>query len=218
PPELTLLGPQPGLVCGPVEVTARASDLLSNIDRVMLTVDDGDEIQLDDLGDNLFAITVDLDQEGLHDLALIATDGWGNECEPVAVEIDLDLGGPELSVDAPDPGSCEAHPVTITFSAVDAHLASLTATINDQPLISGHTIYPDGSYDLFIQAEDQCEHTVSHRSAFVIDQSDPEIHVLGVTDGSRHTAAVDVTWSVEDPNLSEVTATLDGAPVAAAFT
>ncbi|MCP4573808.1 MAG: hypothetical protein GY838_15730, partial [bacterium] len=219
PPILSLLEPLPGLACDAVEVRVRATDALSGIDRVTLNVDDGPDITLQPLGNDLFGTTLDFGtgEAGLHHLAIVAVDGEANSSPPSGVDIDVDPDPPEITTNAPAEGSCRAEAVTITFAATDDHLASVTATLNGLAFASGDTVSDEGSHELIIIAEDDCGHQAQSTRTFIIDTTAPEITVDGVAEGETHVLGMSVTWSATDGNLSTSKALLDGEPVASTF-
>jgi len=213
-PSLTLLSPEPGLTCEPVEVRATVTDALAGVESVRVYVDgDPNGLDLAHVGGDTWLLALS-PSEGPHHLELIAADAAGNESAPVAVEIDLDLTAPVLVVAAPVNGECLAGPVTISFSAEDEHLEDLTALINGEPIVSGSILSMDGEYALSLTATDECGRTDTHTSLFIIDTIAPVVTISGVEDGGELSPPVEITWSIEDPNLTASTATLDGDPVA----
>ena len=125
---LTLLSPNPGLECDPIEVRVTATDTVSGVDAVRVHID-GDPVglPLEQISSELWAIDLSLD-EGLHHLEVVADDAAGNHSDAATVEIDLDLTPPVLTVEAPEDGICLVGPTTISFNAEDLHLDVVEGT------------------------------------------------------------------------------------------
>ncbi len=216
-PQLTLISPAPGLACQAVEVAAEATDHLTGVSSVVVSVDGGPPQPLTNTGGSTWTTALTLDQ-GPHDLGLVATDGAGNSTAEVSVGIDLDTEEPELTLTAPENDACIAESATIEFSADDPHLETLTASLNGAPITTGHVIDEDGAYRLIVTAVDACDRQTVDDRQFVVDTIEPEISVTGIADGETHALGVAVEWEATDANLETATAALDGVPVDPSFT
>src|SRR5207244_12818542 len=98
------------------------------------------------------------------------------------------------------------------FTAADVNLASVSATLNDAPFISGTSITVDGDYRLTIQATDAAGNVAVATVAFTIDATPPVITVTGVADGECANHAVFPVVTVTDAHLQSSSPMLDGTP------
>ncbi len=215
-PQLTLLGPSPGLACEAITVSAEAVDLLTGVAAVTVAVDGGAPLPLANTGGAVWSAPLAL-SDGPHGLAVVATDGAGNPTPPVSVAIDLDTAAPSLTVTTVDDGACVDEPVTIVFTADDPHLAGLEATLDGAPIASGHTVVGDGAYHLVVVAGDACGRETTDERHLIIDTVEPEVTVAGISDGAVYATGVPGEWQASDANLVSAAATLDGSPVDPTF-
>src|SRR5207237_9178751 len=79
-------------------------------------------------------------QDGAHRIDAYAQDFRNNISQPVGVNIDADANSPAITTDAPAEGAVFNHPISITYSAADARLNTLGATLNGQPFASGGSV------------------------------------------------------------------------------
>lgn len=214
PPTIEVLAPPAGLVCTPVEVRVRATDAVSGVASVGVTLDDDPTvIALQQAGGDLWSVALAVD-DGIHALEITAADSAGNPTAPIALEIDLDTEAPALVVSAPIDGACLGAPAVIDFDVVDAHPEQLSAVLDGAPISSGAVVSTDGAHTLRIEATDACGRTDRHVAAFVIDTTDPEIAVHGIAPGDELPLPVVLDWTVTDANLVVQHATLNGTAVA----
>ncbi len=221
PPEVTVNSPATGPACDPVPVRLEVLDSFSGVDSVWARIDGNpDLLELDFLpGDpdpgNLWGtdLVFGPNAGGIHQLEFLAGDIATNVSSPIGVEVDVDVEPPVLNLDAPVDGACLRDPVTITFDAVDSNLALLEAVLNGNVMTSGFVVSQDGSYELIVTAQDACGLETASQTTFIIDSAAPVITVTGVADGGVFDSGVIADWFAEDANLSEMTATLDGALV-----
>ena len=118
---------------------------------------------------------------------------------------------PVIGIDGVEPGECLQAPVVVTFSATDANLAQVTATLDGAPYTSGTPITVEGEHTLEVTASDSCGNQATRAVSFTIDNDLPVIEVTGVEDGTCTADTVTVDFSATDGALVSVTATLDGA-------
>ncbi len=212
-PMVSLLSPNPGLVCDPIEVRVTATDTASGVNSVRAHID-GDPVglPLEEIGGDLWAVDLSLD-EGVHNLDVVAEDVAGNRSDSATVEIDLDLTRPVLTVEAPEDGACLVGPTTISFTAEDLHLDVVRARLDGVTINPGAVVSADGDHHLYVSAVDACGHMDTHVSDFTIDGAPPVITVTGVSDGGEYSSPVEISWAIDDANLADHSSALDGQPV-----
>jgi subtilase family serine protease len=216
-PQIMVTSPVAGLACQSIEVAAEVTDALSGVAGVTVVVNGGAPLPLAHTGGATWSAALILD-EGAHDLEVAATDGAGNPTAPITIGIDLDTEAPVMTITAPEDGSCSGEPAAMEFTAEDAHLDEVTATLDGSPIVSGFLVEEDGSYELSITAIDECGRSTTDERIFVIDTIDPEIGITGIEDGEVHVVDVAGEVSVTDDNLVSSSATLDGIPIDPSFT
>ncbi|MCP4655849.1 MAG: hypothetical protein GY856_10570 [bacterium] len=221
PPQVAVLSPLAGLVCDDVEIRVEATDNAGGVRQVFYQSDQGSlalPIPLANPLDSsdLYATTWLLapEHDGTHQIMVAATDFADNQSDPITVAFDVDVIPPELTADIPQEGACLAQPVAVTYSAGDARLDEVTATLNGTPYTSGTEISEEGDYQLLIEATDTCEHVTAAAASFTVDRTQPLIAVDGVAPGGTYPSGVVVRWRITDASpLSEVAASLNGVPI-----
>src|SRR5262249_38123626 len=153
----------------PVTPSFAATD--TNLDTVTATLDGAPFVS----GFTVFA-------EGGHTLIVSATDKAGNSTI-ATVGFVIDAKRPTIAISGVTEGAYYRAAVAPQFSASDAHLATVVATLNGQPFASGATVSGDGSYRLMVTAADAAGNVASSSISFVIDTIAPSIAVTGVSDG-----------------------------------
>jgi hypothetical protein len=140
-PEIVVSGVTDGaLVNGDVRVGFQVTD--DALSRVLATLD-GTE----------FASGGTVSAEGLHVLRISAEDAAGNRTErSVSFEIDRTL--PEIAVGGVEDGASYDAPVAPTVTVTDAHLASVSVTLDGAPFASGTAVVADGEHVLVARGED----------------------------------------------------------------
>ena len=150
--------------------------------------------------------------EGVATLYFYSTDTANNAEAVVSLQLRVDTVAPEVAVSGVSAGAVSAAALTPTFSATDANLATVTATLDGAAFSSGSLVSAEGSHTLVVSASDSAGSTTTTTTAFAIDASAPSIDIQGVSEGALYAAPVTPTFSASDAHLSTVTATLDGAP------
>jgi hypothetical protein len=100
-----------------------------------------------------------------------------------------------------------------TFSAQDAHLAALVATLDGVSFTSGDVV-SDGAHTLSLQATDTAGNVAAVVAHFFVDASPPAITLAGVDEGATASPPVTLSFQVTDASPVQATATLDGAAFA----
>ena len=129
----------------------------------------------------------------------------------VSIQFGIDTVPPVIQVDGVANGQFIPAPVAPGFSAADAHLSSVAATLDGAPFAAGTLVSAEGAHQLVVSAVDAAGHSVTQAVTFVIDTTRPVVTVSGVEEGDRKPSAT-ITFSATDVNLDAVVATLDGAP------
>ncbi|MBE4753628.1 hypothetical protein G4177_36330 [Corallococcus sp. ZKHCc1 1396] len=200
-PNVTLAGVPEGAHRNvPVEVTYSATDLYLREDGVTARLDGAP-----------FASGNTISSPGPHTVEVEALDLAGNRTVK-SLHFTLDFTPPAITLSGLPATSPVTTSVTPVFTLVEPNLASVSATLNGAPFLSGTEVTLDGVYLLEVTAEDLAGNTASSVASFSIDRTAPVITVTGVAEGQHVNTPVTLTWTVEDVHPGTVTATLDGSP------
>ncbi|MCI0605086.1 hypothetical protein L0156_19035, partial [bacterium] len=152
--------------------------------------------------------TVSSETPDPHILYIFARDASGNTADPVTISFVIDKTLPVIQ--PPVIGACVATPVSLDFGATDAHLDTVTATLNGAPVERGTIISQSGNYILLIKANDLAQNESTQQLSFIIDSVPPVIAVGAFPQYSN----VPVTPSIEiiEQNPVRVTYKLDNSP------
>jgi subtilase family serine protease len=200
PPVITLAGVADGdLVRGPVSPAVTVTDA-SDVTATLLL--DGEP----------FANGAPVSAEGLHVLQVRAVDAEGNRAELTA-SFTLDATRPLLVLSGVAPGAVVGAPVTLTFTASDAHLGEVTSVLDgSRPLPSGSLVADEGDHLWVVTARDRAGNEAVASRAFTLDLTAPRLLVTGVANGGLYRAPVTPVVAVEEAHPDRLTVTLDGAP------
>jgi hypothetical protein len=173
PPRITLAGVRDGELTNRVVVPSVAVED-AHLDSTAIRLDGSP-----------FESGAGISTEGDHVLSVEATDGAGNNVS-VVVAFTIDRTPPEITVSGVAPGETSLTPVTITFSARDPHDATVEATLDGAPFLSGGGVSVNGSHELVITAHDGAGNSARRNvpfTLFVVDASltisiDPRPRVL----------------------------------------
>lgn len=160
------------------------------------------------LDGSTFSSGTSVSGEGSHTFSVRAVDLAGNSAT-TTVTFTIDATKPMISVSGVSDGAYYVSAVTPTFSATDAHLASVSATLDTAPFTSGTTVSSPGLHTLAIRATDLAGNESTTTLPFTIDTNAPVVTIGGITNGGRYTAPVTPTFSAADSDLKSVDATLD---------
>jgi hypothetical protein len=209
-PTLTVTAPASGsFVRGPVTPTFSATDNFPPA-TVSATLDG-----------NPFLSGTPINTEGSHTLVVNAVDRAGNAAPAVTRTFILDNTAPVISVTAPAAGAFLRGPVTITFAATDANPgATATATLDDAPITSPHTLNIEGPHTLVVNATDAAGNPAAAVTrTFTIDNTAPTLTVASPADGGAVQGPVTLTFNASDLNPgATISATLNGAPITSPWT
>ena len=126
--------------------------------------------------------------------------------------ITFDQAAPLIIISGVSDGQVAGQPLTITFSAMDFDLQSLSATLDGAPFISGNVVDVEGDHILVASAEDGSGNTSEETIDFAIDLTDPLISVTGVSDGVLFDVPVTPVITVTDDRLVGTSILLNGLP------
>jgi hypothetical protein len=104
--------------------------------------------------------------EGEHVLEVTAHDLAGN-LATARVSFEIDRTPPVIRTNVAQGGSY-GPPLTITFEATDAHLASASATVDGRPFQSGGSVEAAGAHLLVVQAEDSAGNLSTETVSFSV--------------------------------------------------
>jgi hypothetical protein len=144
--------------------------------------------------------------EGAHLLAVSAIDCAGNlaHFDPQFV---LDLTAPQIAIVAP---ACSATPVTPQITVVEANPAQDVRLLDGQTYAGG-PVAAAGNHTLSVTVTDRASHVTAQSAGFIVDTTAPTINVTGVTNGGHYTTSVTPVFAASEPNLTSLTAQLNGA-------
>jgi Tol biopolymer transport system component/flagellar hook assembly protein FlgD len=147
--------------------------------------------------------------EGWHLLGVRAVDAAGNTAE-TSVSFCIDRTPPVIAVAGVVEGQLSALPIQPTFSATDANLLLVTATLDGAPFLSGTSVNADGTHVLQVVALDAAGLRADRAVSFTVDATKPKITVVGIEDGDLLGAAVLPQVTVTDIHPGTDQVTLDG--------
>ncbi|MBN1205865.1 MAG: hypothetical protein JXB05_13185 [Myxococcaceae bacterium] len=165
------------------------------------------------LGAGSFSASVPL-TPGINPLVAAARDACGN-VRRACHWVRMDADPPVVTVSGVADGEVRRGPLTASWSVEDAHLASVEAWLDDQPVTgTSVTVTAEGSHVLRVRATDAGGLETEVRVAFVIDDTPPVLTLTGVTDGQHSNAeqlvpSFSATDASGEPTLE---ARLDGQP------
>jgi uncharacterized repeat protein (TIGR01451 family) len=197
PPVITITGVPAGCVNADVMPVVSATDV--HLDTVAATLDG-----------QPFTSGTAVTAEGDFTLRIEAADRAGNSSMETRT-FTIDKTAPAITLVGATDGAIVNTDLTPVFTASDAHLNAMTATLNGAPFTSGTALTADGDYALVITAMDTCGNSSSRTVRFTIDRTRPVITIAGVPEGCVN---MDVTpaFTVTDLHPDTVTATLNGQP------
>lgn len=221
-PDLILTGP-PMNACinaQAIIVTGQMSDLNAHDVRVSITPGDVPPVDVIPASDGTFTASIAAPGEGKFVVSVEAADAAGHVTTG-AVSVVVDRIAPSIVVTnsgAPFSGGFVNHPPSLFVRANDADpSATLTATLNGQPFVSGTSVNADGSYTLKATARD-CAGNVSPETsiAFTLDTIAPRIATIDPVEGSTITTlSKPITGTFDKSDTKSLT--IDGTSFAAAI-
>jgi hypothetical protein len=106
--------------------------------------------------------------EGSHSLSVVATDAAGNEARSL-ISFSIDKTPPSLMLVGFKDGSTVNGMVIPSARSSDADVASLSATLNGQPLVLGTAVSTAGQYLVEATAVDRCGNSSSKSGRFTLE-------------------------------------------------
>ncbi len=219
-PELVLTAPAMNACINAqtITVTGRMSDQNAHDVHVSITPGDVAPVDVIPASDGSFTANIAAPGEGKFVISVEAADAAGHVTTG-AVSIVVDRIAPSIVVTnsgAPFSGGFVNHPPSLFLRANDADpSATLTATLNGQPFVSGTSVNADGSYTLKATAHD-CAGNVSPEVsiAFTVDTIAPHIAAIDPLEGSTITTSSKPIAGTFDKSDTK-SLTIDGTPFAA---
>ncbi|HZE90015.1 MAG TPA: Ig-like domain-containing protein, partial [Verrucomicrobiae bacterium] len=149
--------------------------------------------------------------DGSYHYAVAALDGSKNRSGfASAGPLLFDEAAPVITVGGVTDGQVAGTPRTITFSATDFSLQSISATLDGSPFTSGSTVSAEGNYALVVTANDSASNVSTKTIAFTIDTTPPAVAVTGVTDGATLATAATPVIAITEPHPGASTIKLNG--------
>jgi uncharacterized membrane protein len=145
---------------------------------------------------------------GPHTLSALATDAAGHVAS-LALSFAIDKSPPDLLVSGVVQGAAYFSPPAATFSATDAHLASVSATLNGVPYASGTPITGDGEYLLVVTAQDLAGNTAVESHAFAVNLPPPAVPSL-TANVLAEAGIIELTWEPASDDTLLYLVTRDG--------
>jgi hypothetical protein len=156
-------------------------------------------------------------EERRHDFKVVATDQvlWSTE---VTRSFFVDKTAPVVTILANGrplgDADAFAQDVTLTFSATDLTLDTITATLDGAPITSGFVVTVSRVHQLVVTANDKAGHSTTVTRSFPLSKTQPEVHLFanGVpfVAGTSFRAPVAFTATMTDPTPTSYVATVDG--------
>ncbi|MFP2930701.1 hypothetical protein ACLESO_36990, partial [Pyxidicoccus sp. 3LG] len=148
--------------------------------------------------------------EGAHTVEVVARNAAGDQTV-ARRSFTLDFTPPVVTLGGFEEGAHVEAPVTATFSATDANLQQVEATLDGQPFTSGTVVSAEGAHQLSVTARDLAGNVTTVVGRFTLDTLAPVVVVTGVEADRHYRLSVTPGFSAADANPGSVTATLDGA-------
>ncbi|MBK7862411.1 MAG: hypothetical protein IPJ65_28140 [Archangiaceae bacterium] len=164
-----------------------------------------------------FASGATASAEGDHVLQVRAVDAAGNTAT-ATVHLTLDFTPPAVTVNGASDGQLARGPLTLTFSATDAHPGTTSATLDGAPFATGGTVGLEAAHTLVVSSTDAAGNSASKTVRFTLDSTAPVISITGVAEGQLSRTPVVVGFSSSDAHPGTTVGTLDGATVTSEIT
>ena len=138
---------------------------------------------------------------GQNALVTTARDACGN-IRRVCRSVTLDSQKPVISINGAQDGQYLRGPVVLTFTAVDDHLDTVTATLDGQPFESGGSVSTEGPHVLVVRAVDRAGNEDVVQRAFTIDSVPPVLTVQAPVSGHvTQESQVELVASIVEANV-----------------
>ncbi len=198
PPAIQVSGVSEGeFLRVPAEISFSAGD--PHLQSVSATLDGVD-----------FASSGSVFGEGPHLLVVTAVDLAGNVASR-RVPFTQDFTPPQVQLSGVADGAVVQVGPTVSFTATDAHLSQVLATVDGTTFEGAISVTSQGPHLVEVEALDLAGNRTQGRLAFVVDSTPPAIAVTGVQDGQHVNHPVALGVAVADPYLESSEVVLDGA-------
>ncbi|WNG16934.1 RHS repeat-associated core domain-containing protein [Cystobacter fuscus] len=126
----------------------------------------------------------------------------------------IDGTSPKVTFSDVEEGSKHNQPVSVKFSATDAHLldTSVSASVDGLPFASGALVSSEGNHTLEVVAKDRAGYVVTSQRQFTLDYTPPDVQVSGVVDDSLGRETVTPIIQVTDLHPAQTEVSLNGNP------
>ncbi len=209
PPTVAIAAPPAGMATNATPLLVRVNAAPADgTDAVTVTIQ-GQPATRDT--DGSFFLSVPL-ASGSNTLRAVATDGY-HLSSSAQVAVALDTTAPAINTGGVIDGEISrVAAVAPTFSATDAHLASVSATLDALPFLSGAPVSSEGPHTLVVTALDTAGNQATRTVQFTLDRTPPTLAITGVRDLDVFAAAPAIAFTAADDHLDprSPTATLDG--------
>ncbi len=173
--------------------------------------------------DGSWSALVRFDAEGPQTLTFTASDLVGNDGlltpvlgNPVSVKVVSDWQPPAITVSGVENGQSYGAPVSPVVTVTDAHLDSVSVTLDGKPFVTGSAVQLDGDHTFVVEALDkagnQSRVSIAFKLTPQLDHTKPIITISGVSEGQVLGGLVTPEVEVTDVNLATTTILLDGEP------
>lgn len=158
-------------------------------------------------------------KEGAYKIYAITTDGAGNKTTSKVKSFVIDKTAPKVAITGATNGSMNAGAVTLDFSCTDSFYKNCDVRIEYEKTLDGattkgnvpeftmkskksqkqHTFSEDGTYVVTMTAVDKAGNRASKQTlSFTIDQTKPDIRIVGTDNYQLWDSPVDVSFIVEE--------------------
>lgn len=91
--------------------------------------------------------------------------------------------------------------------------AATVIELNGEPFVSGTAISQEGTYSLYVYAEDTLGNGTEQNMNFTIDKTPPAVSFVGITDNSYIKGIIQLKANINETNISDVSIVVDGQEI-----
>ena len=149
----------------------------------------------------------------MHTVSVVATDKAGNMTAKTDSFV-IDTTPPVVTLSQSPAGVLLNVPVTVTYTATDTYLATVTALLDGASFATGAIVSAAGPHTATVTATDKAGNSTTQSDTFTLDFTPPVVTITGVANGVTYTAAVApvVVTITDSVGLASTTVTLNGSP------
>ena len=153
--------------------------------------------------------TMEIATDGRWYIKYHAVDNAGNENISAVKEVWVDKTKPVINITGVSDGMVYNTDVTPVIDVTDTNLNLTIITLNGVSFVSGTTITEDGSYTLYVYADDTAGNNAEKTVTFTIGKTLPNINITGVENGEYYNTDVTPIVNVTDDDLNYTIITLN---------